>query len=301
MKVICSDPLTIRLSMRLYRLLLAAYPRGFRDRFAPDMLQVFHDCCLQSHRLAGLPGLLDLWSLTVLDYLKSVVSEHQEKEVSVNSERLTRLSGMALLAGAMMLVLAYILGTPRSTVGYAGSYDGAIALTLRFGTKVAPPLALILLTLGTIGLLLQSQKQIGTPGRSALVVAVLAGGVSASALAVAPIQECWARVIWWGLAAYFAGMALFGVDARRRNALPRRNSLLLTAGGWLLVVTIADDTCRILTGRGWISDTEVVVILVIVIVLNLGSIALLETLLQTTGVDERPTTPRQPDSKQALS
>ena len=199
------------------------------------------------------------------------------------------------------MVLASILGTFRSTAGYTGSNSGAIALVLRLGAKVAPPLVMMLLSLGTLGLFLHSQKQIGELGRSALIVAVLAGLVGASALAVAPVQEFWTRVIWWGLVAYSTGMALFGVDALRRSALPRWNSLLLAAGGWLLVVTITHGIFRVLTSRGWISDTEMVAILSIVIVLNLGSIALLGILLRATGVDECPMAPRQPDSSHALS
>ena len=43
--------LSIQHSGRLYTALLSLYPPRFRIRFAPEMLQVFRDCCHE-----GYPG-----------------------------------------------------------------------------------------------------------------------------------------------------------------------------------------------------------------------------------------------------
>jgi hypothetical protein len=71
-----NDPSAISFSTSLYGLLLATYPSGFRHEYGPYMAQVFRDSTLRSYRLDGLPGLLDLWIHTIIDYFKSVVEEH---------------------------------------------------------------------------------------------------------------------------------------------------------------------------------------------------------------------------------
>ena len=61
----------VRLSVRLYRGLLIAYPAAFRRTYGPDMAQVFRDCCRDSTRRVGGAGLLALWSHTLGDLATS--------------------------------------------------------------------------------------------------------------------------------------------------------------------------------------------------------------------------------------
>jgi hypothetical protein len=57
------------------------------------MVQVFRDCCLRSYRLHGLPGMLNLWIHTLLDYFKSVVEEYMQKGIHMSKSTFIRLSG----------------------------------------------------------------------------------------------------------------------------------------------------------------------------------------------------------------
>ena len=66
-------------SVRLYRLLLWAYPRAFRRAFGPHMAQVFRDCGRAAIEERGLTGLLQVWRLTLGDLLPTLLTEHRDR------------------------------------------------------------------------------------------------------------------------------------------------------------------------------------------------------------------------------
>lgn len=59
-------------SERLYRLLLRAYPRAFREDYAPEMLLVFRDAYVDALRRQGKQGVLGLWRDVMGDFITSV-------------------------------------------------------------------------------------------------------------------------------------------------------------------------------------------------------------------------------------
>jgi serine/threonine protein phosphatase PrpC len=63
-------------SVRLYRLLLLAYPRTFREEYAAEMLLVFRDAYLDTLRRQGTLGVLLLWWDFFCDFVKTVCIEH---------------------------------------------------------------------------------------------------------------------------------------------------------------------------------------------------------------------------------
>ena len=66
-------------SDRVYRLLLAVYPPAFRRAYGPHMAQVFRDCCRDTLRKRGLPGLLRLWTHTLADMIATAVKERMSE------------------------------------------------------------------------------------------------------------------------------------------------------------------------------------------------------------------------------
>ena len=93
MKNKSDDPSPVALSISLYNTLLAAYPTGFRHAYGPPMAQVFRDYCLRSYRQDGLPGMLNLWTLILIDYIKSVVEEHLQRGTHMSKSTFIRMSG----------------------------------------------------------------------------------------------------------------------------------------------------------------------------------------------------------------
>ena len=61
---------------RLYRLLLLAYPRAFRQEYASEMLLVFRDAYRDTLYQEGAPGVLRLWGTFLYDFVKTVCIEH---------------------------------------------------------------------------------------------------------------------------------------------------------------------------------------------------------------------------------
>ena len=76
----------VTFSVKLYQVLLAAYPSRFQQEYGPHMVQVFQDCCLRTVRQSGPNGMLKLWGITLLDLTQSVISEHMQKETQVKRE-----------------------------------------------------------------------------------------------------------------------------------------------------------------------------------------------------------------------
>ncbi len=73
MPATCSRLLTI--SDRADRVLLAAYPPEFRQRFGQEMAQVFRACCRASYASSGVRGVMGLWLPTLWDWAGSTLSE----------------------------------------------------------------------------------------------------------------------------------------------------------------------------------------------------------------------------------
>lgn len=77
---------SIDLSVRLYQLLLAAYPASFRQEYGEAMVQLFRDTARDAYRRRGLRGLRAVWLGTLADFTVSVIRQYQDKPVAVTSE-----------------------------------------------------------------------------------------------------------------------------------------------------------------------------------------------------------------------
>ncbi len=105
--------LASRVSERVYRALLAAYPREFRREYGPQMRQVFRDLCREELRKNRKRGLVWLWIRTVLDLATTaavarISGRSDSKEVGVNDYKLAGL-GFALLLAPLFFVTASLL------------------------------------------------------------------------------------------------------------------------------------------------------------------------------------------------
>jgi hypothetical protein len=97
-------------SERLYRALLAAYPREFRREYGPQMRQVFRDLCREERRKKT--RLARLWIRTIWDLATTAVVERASgsngTEVGVNDYKLAG-AGFALLFAPLFFVAASLL------------------------------------------------------------------------------------------------------------------------------------------------------------------------------------------------
>ena len=99
---------------RVYRALLSAYPREFRDAYGDEMTQVFRDLCREERR-SGVTGLLRLWARVALDLASTAAVERiaerrkaRQRGVDVNERRLVW-AGLILLLAPLFFVTASLL------------------------------------------------------------------------------------------------------------------------------------------------------------------------------------------------
>src|SRR5262245_61381052 len=71
--------LTLHYSERAYSALLSLYPFRFRVRFAPEMLQLFRDCCHDALEKGELAVLVAFWLKAMRDLFFSVIRERQRE------------------------------------------------------------------------------------------------------------------------------------------------------------------------------------------------------------------------------
>ena len=103
-------------SGRLYQVLLLMYPKEFRRRYGPHMVQVFGDLCRQERERAGQIGVALLWARTVLDLLRTAASERTRTATGATfvlpvagSPRMVRWGAAAAIGGAGCSLVATAL------------------------------------------------------------------------------------------------------------------------------------------------------------------------------------------------
>jgi hypothetical protein len=101
-------------SERLYRALLAAYPKEFRRAYGREMAQVFRCLCREEVVSSGRGGLARLWVRTLLDLLTTALAERIKQALGIStlvgsSSTLGWWSGVAAAAGGVLLIASGVL------------------------------------------------------------------------------------------------------------------------------------------------------------------------------------------------
>ena len=236
-----NDPSPVAFSISLYDTLLAAYPTRFRHAYGPHMAQVFRDCLLRSYRQAGLPGVLNLWTLTLIDYIKSVVGEHIQRGIHMSKSTFIRMSGWSLVLGAITYMVAWLISI-RDVPEYNPNnfLSRPIDLYLEYATAILLPVTFLLLLVGMIGLYLRYRDDANSFGKFGLIVGVLGGLISlGAAIPLFSDGPEWSWTAWMvGTLLYFLGLVVFGIAAVRDKLLPRWNALPILTGIWIPILFI---------------------------------------------------------------
>lgn len=247
MNTLKSDPRAVFFSTLMYRLLLVTYPKDFQREYASYMAQAFRDCCLRAFHTGGLPGMIPLWSLTLVDYVESVFKEYTRKGVNMNISRFTRLSGRALILCTCMYLAGLLIEVQISGHGLYSDPYNYYSRPIDHFLAVLPILlissAMLLFSLGVLGLYQRFSPRASVPGKAGLV-ASMAGGVLAYATCITEGSYGLTHIFFsnqvggWGLwdldmlalFLLFGGIFIFGLDAVKRQHLPRWNFIPIIAG-----------------------------------------------------------------------
>ena len=109
-------------SLKVYQMLLIAYPTKFRQEYGSHMLQVFRDYCLRTFHQGGTNAMFRLWAVTLFDLIQSVVSEHAHKEIEMKKEmkpRDIRMAGWALILSGAALAISMYFGALGDSYWFA--------------------------------------------------------------------------------------------------------------------------------------------------------------------------------------
>ena len=229
---------SVTLSIRIYRMLLTAYPSEFRREYGPHMLQLFRDCSLRVYQQGGSTGMFSLWTITLFDFFSTVVKEHLQWETHMTKEKFIRLSGWALILAAVTLVAGFGLGGGETSYSDPlGGRDGFY----EYSQLILIPASMLLFTIGMIGLRARFSESIGRLGNVGLVIAAFSGCVSLIAsiplyAMVADWMGPWWNFFVYGMMAMFTGLVLFGIDALLKKPFPRWNGIPLLTSIWFPIL-----------------------------------------------------------------
>ena len=168
MRIKLDKPNPLALSVRIYSLMLYAYPAAFSREYGHPMAQLFKDEARDTLQGSGTAGLIGLWFLTLFDLLKTAFAEHIWEVFHMSMEKLQRWSGpAAAIAGPLWVSIWFIEGVDENViflllvptllfmaVGLAGLYR-SLPASMRLGNTLAFGVALIgflLMVVAAIGL-----------------------------------------------------------------------------------------------------------------------------------------------------
>lgn len=224
-----TDIASVTFSIRIYQLLLHAYPAEFRQEYGAHMMQVFQDCCLRTVRQGGGNGMVRLWVVTLLDLVQSVISEHRQKETYMSRSRFIRLSGWALIVGA----IAFLPGFIGMLFWEARTFDWSTPpmQLAAFAVFLAP----ILTAVGLAGL--RVRYKVGSAillfGIVIGLILIIGGALVQFLTTDYSVSETYYYVWLGGVFVLYVGLSIFGILALIEKPLPRWNWLPLAAGVWL--------------------------------------------------------------------
>jgi hypothetical protein len=231
-------------SVRVYELLLLAYPREFRAQYGSHMRQVFRDRCRQRIRESGMEGMLGWWLVIGIDFVSSVLEQHLRRENYMTRKTLIRIGSWALMLAAVNFIVFSLAVSPTQTD--LGPWP---FMLLTFLTSV-----------GTVGVLVGFEGAARPAGKPLLIA-----GVIASLLAYTAPLEFWSHMgdPYWivpyaSLAVLLACLAGYGLIALQRSFLPVDTAVTLLAGIWFIALVILAgfypiwDTAPGLTA-GWLT------------------------------------------------
>ena len=172
-------------SARVYRALLGAYPRGFREEYAGEMALAFRDLCREERERRGSAGLVAVWIRALPDLVAGAMAERSKvmagtvsavggraslRNLMALNGALLIVSGLAMFVAALPVLLAYGLLEPGQVPGAGGSQAEWLAVL---------PVKLVTQTMGAFavcfGMLLLAARRASWKRGSALSGALGAG------------------------------------------------------------------------------------------------------------------------------
>jgi hypothetical protein len=187
----------IQKSEKLYGFLIRFYPKNYKQQFKAEMQFVFADLLVETYQKNGNKGIIVLWIKTIIDLVKSLITEHIDEKRGSNKMKEKTFLGpnLALLIGFLMIVPFIMLNTIianrveplysffkiSSPVDFGGNPVGVFALIIS-----------LLLILAGIGIIITPLLHKNTEGNRKFY----------------PVNFTIASILFLGLALLLGGLAI---------------------------------------------------------------------------------------------
>ena len=220
------DNLTLNLSSSLFRALLTLYPRSFRQRFGPEMTQVFQDSSRAALSNGGSRQMAVLWMTAFLDLIATAFVERITEEYYMSVSSTGRMAGLLGAIGGVIWLVGVLFLSFASDDASVGREWIAVAV-------------LVMMTIGVIGLYLRS----GWGSAGGLTIALLFLGYlmmtvfGLLALSADDSGSGWG-IFMTGTLMVMAGAAAFGIYASRQRWGRPWTLILAVIGVLNLVITL---------------------------------------------------------------
>ena len=192
---------SLLVSVRIYRALLVAYPKKFREHYETQMVQVFRDSFRDAYHCNGMSGVIDLWLHTFADlFVTALIERLTERSQYMFSPKFVYWGGLASAFGGLMWFL--------SLLAWESGY-----------TQLLLSLALLLTLGGLAALHARQGKQAGALGWAGFILGILGTGL------VIPVLQ-WTL----GYSLLGIGYMLIGLRAWQTGDLPRWRLMPLALG-----------------------------------------------------------------------
>ena len=215
-------------SVRIYRTLLAAYPKKFREHYETHMVQVFRDSIREAYHHNGIPGVVDLWIHTLFDLVFTALNERiSERSQFMFSPKVILWGGVASALGGLcwlMTGLAPSSGAATILLALVLGLGGLVSLYSR-QARQGVKLGLAGFALGVVG-------TVAALAAFWWVYSVIYSVPSRAAVNLQFEREGAQSFLVSSLAflTLGIGLALLGVASLRGQTLPRWQGLPLTLG-----------------------------------------------------------------------
>jgi hypothetical protein len=233
----------LRLSERVYRVLLILYPADFRREYSQHMAQVFRDSCRDVYRQGGTEALVYWWMAALFDLFKTVIAERRKVDFAMSQAKFIQWSGWFCIFGGIFFAAC---SASQLLVNPGMSSGGLYELSLY---AFVPGMTFIML--GLIGIFLRYKAQLNLFGKLSLLTTLIGAGMTAIGwlLTLTGDDRFWS-VFMTGWLVQMAGHSVFGGFVATTHLLPKWNfSLLIGSALPLTALVLAGQ--QITSGINW--------------------------------------------------
>lgn len=221
----------LRISERVYRLLITLYPLDFRREYHDDLMQHFRDLSRDAYHAGGVISLVSLWGTLSIDLIQSIFEAYRRAGFSMSKVKFAQWAGWFAVFGGMFFAASSI------------SQLQAGSLYTLYGVHQAAIYALIpgvpLIFLALVSIYLRFQPRLVLFGKIALGAAIagmLAVMIGFSLMTL--IGPDYGGVFLSGWMVYLAGWSVFAGYSLSERLFPQWNVGVVIGSAMPLAVAL---------------------------------------------------------------